>query len=70
MSLDLEDPAHRVGLHGPTESVVLAAMGYPDEEARGATAAVARPDNHRRRDRDGLRGRPAVLASMRLGAMP
>ena len=59
LSLDLEGIATSVGsacTTGSTEvSHVLSAMGYPEDEARGALRAVARPDDHRRRDRDSRR---------------
>ena len=63
MSLDLEGIACSVGsacTTGSTEvSHVLTAMGYPEEEARGRAAPVARADDDGRRDRHGLRGRAA-----------
>ena len=63
MSLDLEGIACSVGSACTTGSAevshVLTAMGYPEDEARGRPAPVARPHDDRRRDRDGQRGRPA-----------
>ena len=63
MSLDLEGIAASVGsacTTGSTEvSHVLTAMGYPEEEARGALRLSLGPDDDRRGDRRGLRGRAA-----------
>ena len=63
LSLDLEGIAASVGsacTTGSTEvSHVLTAMGYPEDEARGALRLSLGPDDDRRRDRDRGRRRAA-----------
>ena len=73
VALDLEGIAGSVGsacTTGSTEvSHVLTAMGYPDEEARGALRLSLGPDDDRGRDRDRQRDRAARRRpSMRVGA--
>ena len=73
MSLDLEGIAASVGsacTTGSTEvSHVLTAMGYPEDEARGALRLSLGPDDDRRRGRHrAARSCPRVVASMRVGA--
>jgi cysteine desulfurase len=72
MSLDLEGIAASVGsacTTGSTEvSHVLAAMGYPEEEARGALRLTLGRTTTEAEIDEAVAVVPAVLASMRVGA--
>jgi cysteine desulfurase len=73
MALDLEGIACSVGsacATGSTEvSHVLAAMGYPDEEARGALRLSVGPRTTDAEIDEACRVVPGVVASMRMGTV-
>ena len=73
MALDLEGIACSVGsacATGSTEvSHVLAAMGYPDEEARGALRLSLGPRTTEAEIDEACRVVPGVVASMRMGTV-